>query len=405
MIDTLIKNIHIATMDAQRPAPYGEFRDAAVGITEDCICWLGTNDAAREIQAKQIYDGQQQWLTPGLIDCHSHLVYGGNRAAEFELKLAGASYQEIAQRGGGIVSTVTQTRQSNASSLFTSSAHRLEKLLAEGVTTIEIKSGYGLNLADEIKMLQVARQLGDSYPVTITTSFLGAHALPAEYDNKATYIQFLIEQVLPKISALGLADAADFFCEGIGFSTDLCRQYALAAIQHGLPVKGHVEQLSYLGGARLVADLNGLSVDHLEYLPETDVAHLKQANVVAVLLPGAFYTLSETQLPPIDAMLAADLPIAIGTDLNPGSSPIASLLNIMNLGCILYKLTPETILRAVTCNAAQALGLHHEIGQIKIGFRADLVLWPVDTPAELCYGMNLITPSRIYKNGINHHVN
>jgi len=399
IVDTLIRSVNVATMDETRSAPYGELRDAAVGITDGLIRWIGPDQEADQFEAKQVVPGNGQWLTPGLIDCHTHLVYGGNRASEFEQKLSGASYEEIARSGGGIVSTVRATRATDANQLYDAAAERLVKLLSEGVTTVEIKSGYGLNLADEIKMLEVARLLGNRHKVTIKTSFLGAHALPAEFADQPSYIQFLIDTVMPEIHSRQLADAVDFFCEGIGFTRDLCLRYAEAAMKLGLPVKGHVEQLSYLGGARLVAELGGLSVDHLEYLPEDDVEVLCDADTVAVLLPGAFYSLSETKMPPIDAMLNAGLPIAIGSDLNPGSSPINSLLNIMNLACVLYKLTPETVLKGVTSHAAKALGLHSEIGQIRSGFKADLVLWPIETPAQLCYGMNLVEPSLIFKGG------
>ncbi len=398
-VDTIINSVHIASMDEKITEPYGTIRDAAIGITDGKISWLGSNHEAENITANDTIAGESQWLTPGLIDCHTHLVYGGNRAEEFELKLSGATYEELSKKGGGIVSTVNATRSLSEQALFDASAPRLQKLLAEGVTTVEIKSGYGLNLSDEMKMLRVARKLHKSFPVDIKTTFLGAHALPSDFDNKDSYIQFLIDTVLPEVSSQGLADAVDFFCEGIGFSRDQCSRYAQAATELGLPVKGHVEQLSYLAGAKLVAEFGGLSVDHLEYLPEDDIPVLKDANLVAVLLPGAFYSLRETKMPPIKQMLEHELPIAIASDLNPGSSPIASLLNVMNLACVLYKMTPEVVLRGVTANAARALGEQSEVGKIRKGLKADLALWPIDSPAQLCYGMNLVKPSMVFKEG------
>ena len=397
-MDTLITDINIATM--RDGNGYDPLYDAALAIKDGLISWVGHRQDSNRIDASTTIEAGGKWLTPGLIDCHTHLVYGGHRADEFELKLAGASYEQIARSGGGIVSTVQATRALGFKELLDMSAPRLRRLLSEGVTTLEIKSGYGLNLEDELKMLRVARQLGQEHDVTIKTTFLGAHALPGEYDNQISYIDFLINDVLPEVVAEGLADAVDFFCESIGFDLPQCQRIAEAANQSGLALKGHVEQLSYLRGALLVADFGGLSVDHLEYLPESDVAYLKQADTVAVLLPGAFYCLGETQLPPIQKMLDTELPIAIATDLNPGSSPIASLLNVMNLACTQFKLTPESVLKGVTCHAAKALGMQDEVGQIRVGLKADLALWAIDTPAQLCYGMNLVKPEMVFKDGI-----
>jgi imidazolonepropionase len=395
VVDTLIYNISMATMsDESRPDGEGK---SAIGILNGKIAWLGNVENAPA--AKTRIDGLGQWLTPGLIDCHTHLVYGGNRASEFEMKLNGASYEAISHAGGGIVSTVSATRSMDEASLLAGSRQRLETLMAEGITTIEIKSGYGLDTKNEIKMLRVARSLEKIYPISIRTSFLGAHALPPEFDSKDDYIQYLIDEVLPAVHKEGLADAVDFFCEGIGFSRAQCEKICQAAKKYHLPIKGHVEQLSNLGGASLVAEYEGLSVDHIEYLDEADVPILKAANLVAVLLPGAFYSLSETKLPPIQALRENKLPIAIATDLNPGSSPIASLLTVMNLACVQFKLTPYEVLLGVTKNAAKALGMEDQIGQIKLGFDADLVLWPIETPAQLCYGMNLVKPTIVFKAG------
>ncbi|MFT5210439.1 MAG: imidazolonepropionase [Flavobacterium sp.] len=395
VVDTLIYNISMATM-SDEPRPDGEGK-SAIGIFNGKIAWLGNVENAPA--AKTRIDGLGQWLTPGLIDCHTHLVYGGNRASEFEMKLNGASYEAISNAGGGIVSTVSATRSMDEASLLAGSRQRLETLMAEGITTIEIKSGYGLDTKNEIKMLRVARSLEKIYPISIRTSFLGAHALPPEFDSKDDYIQYLIDEVLPAVHKEGLADAVDFFCEGIGFSRAQCEKICQAAKKYHLPIKGHVEQLSNLGGASLVAEYEGLSVDHIEYLDEADVPILKAANLVAVLLPGAFYSLSETKLPPIQALRENKLPIAIATDLNPGSSPIASLLTVMNLACVQFKLTPYEVLLGVTKNAAKALGMEDQIGQIKLGFDADLVLWPIETPAQLCYGMNLVKPTIVFKAG------
>ena len=394
--DTLIYNISIATM-SDESLSQGEGK-TAIAIANGKITWLGNIEDGPT--AKTRINGLGQWLTPGLIDCHTHLVYGGNRASEFEMKLNGASYEEISHAGGGIVSTVSATRSLDDAALLAESQPRLESLIREGITTVEIKSGYGLDTENEIKMLRVARNLGEKYPVTIRTSFLGAHALPPEFDNKDSYIQYLIDEVLPAVHREGLADALDFFCEGIGFNRAQCEKLCQVAKTYDLPIKGHVEQLSNLSGASLVAEYNGLSVDHLEYLDEADVPTLKAANLVAVLLPGAFYSLSETKMPPIQAMREHKLPIAIATDLNPGSSPIASLLSVMNLACVQFKLTPYEVLLGVTRNAAKALGMDKQIGQIKLRYDADLVLWPIDTPAQLCYGMNLVKPTIVIKAGV-----
>jgi len=395
-VDTLIVNVRIATMSAENPSQHADA--SAIALSNGKIVWMGKSGDDCP-QAKTRFDGEGQWLTPGLIDCHTHLVYGGHRAAEFEMKLNGASYEEISVAGGGIVSTVSATRSLDEGLLSAESEPRLISLLKEGVTTIEIKSGYGLDTENEIKMLRVARGLERNHPVTIRTSFLGAHALPQEFENKDDYIRYLVDEVLPAVNKEGLADAVDFFCEGIGFSRSQCEIICQAAKKYDLPVKGHVEQLSNLQGASLVAEYDGLSVDHLEHLDEGDIPVLKAADLVAVLLPGAFYSLSETKLPPIEAMRKHQLPMAIATDLNPGSSPIASLLNVMNLACVQFKLTPSEVLLGVTRFAAKALGMDHQIGQIRLGFDADLVLWPIDTPAQLCYGMNLVKPTLIFKAG------
>ncbi len=398
-VDTLIRNVHIAPMTAEVTNGQEYGNTGAIALKNGLIHWMGSEHEANNIESSETIDGGGYWLTPGLIDCHTHLVYGGQRSREFELKLQGASYEQISREGGGIVSTVSETRKLSEAQLFEVSSQRLRCLLNEGVTTVEIKSGYGLDIQNEVKMLRVARMLGENHPVSVRTTFLGAHALPAEFSNKDAYIRFLIKEVLPEVHRLKLADAVDFFCEGIAFSRAQCESICQAAKSLGLPVKGHVEQLSNLRGASLVAEYAGLSVDHLEYLHEDDIPLIKKAGVTAVLLPGAFYFLGETHLPPVESLRKHQVPIAIASDLNPGSSPIASLLNVMNLACVQFKLSPLEALLGVTRHAAGALGLQDSIGQIKQGYDADLVLWPIESPAQLSYGMNLVKPERIFKAG------
>jgi imidazolonepropionase len=324
-------------------------------------------------------------MTPGLIDCHTHLVYGGNRAEEFELRLTGVDYEEIARRGGGILSTVRATREASEEVLYQDAARRLQHFLDEGVTGIEIKSGYGLDRDSELKMLRVARLLGDQFPVSVSTTFLGAHTLPPEYADGDAYIDYLGEQLLPEVVGERLADAVDIFCEGIGFDLAQTEKMFLAAQAQDLPIKIHAEQLSNLGGAALAARLGARSADHLEYLDAAGVAAMKEAGTVAVLLPGAFYFLRETKLPPIEQLREAGVPIAIASDCNPGSSPAESLLLMLNMACTLFHLTPEEALTGVTRNAARALGWEADRGSLEIGKRADLVLWDIQHPAELAY--------------------
>ena len=330
-------------------------------------------------------DGAGGWLTPGLIDCHTHLVFGGDRAGEFEQRLQGVSYEEIARAGGGIASTVAATRAASAAELRAAAQARLAALRAEGVTTVEIKSGYGLDRATEIRMLEVARALGETPGIEVRTSYLGAHALPREYaSDRAGYLDLVCERVLPEIAARGLADAVDAFCEGIAFQPDEVARVFRAAQRHGLPVKLHADQLSDLGGAALAARFGALSADHLEYASEAGVAAMAAAGTVAVLLPGAFYTLRETRQPPVEALRRHGVAIAIATDCNPGSSPLTSLLAALNLACTLFRLTPEEALAGVTRNAARALGLGDR-GTLAQGQRADLALWEIGRPAELSY--------------------
>ena len=401
--DHLIINANLATFSAHYgfntyekedadSIPYGQFEHAAVGIKSGKIAWIGTHEQMApylsQYQNHQITDANGYWLTPGLIDCHTHIVYGGNRSNEFEARLHGASYQDIAAQGGGIVATVSATRAASIEALFIQSEKRLLALIKEGVTSIEIKSGYGLNLETERKMLTVARQLGEKHNIHVSTTYLAAHALPAEYKARA---DDYIEQVcawLPILHSEGLVDAVDGFCESIAFSAEQIKRVFEVARALGLPVKLHSEQLSDIGGSALVAEYKGLSSDHLEHLSEDDIKKMAASNTVAVLLPGAFYTLRDTKLPPIDALRKHQVPMAVSTDCNPGTSPLTSLLLAMNMGCTLFYLTPEEVLAGVTVHAAQALGLT-EKGKIEVGCDADLVLWDITRLADLAYQMGL----------------
>ena len=382
---TLFRNAQIATMTPGKS--YGLIENGAVVISADRIKWVGAEkelpDEFAGLQGKNL---EGRLVTPALIDCHTHLVYGGSRATEFELRLNGASYEEIARNGGGILSTVTATRNASEDELLAQSLPRLDAFLAEGVATIEIKSGYGLDIETEIKMLRVARQLGKERSVRVKTSFLGAHAIPPEFSGKAdAYIDFVCEEVLPAVHYENLADAVDGFCENIAFSPNQISRVFEKAKSFGLPVKLHAEQLSNLGGATLAAKYGALSADHLEFLDQTGVEVMGESGTVAVLLPGAFYTLRETQLPPLDSLRKAEVPIAIATDCNPGSSPLTSILLCMNMSCTLFRMTPEEALCGVTIVAAQALGIGDEVGTIEVGKKAELAVWNVERPAEIAY--------------------
>ena len=389
--DTLWLNLRLATMDPARPNPYGMLgeskADGALAIKDGRIAWLGIAAELPEYDEASVavFDGDGRWLTPGLIDCHTHLVYGGNRAEEFELRLTGVDYEEIARRGGGILSTVRATREASEEELYESAARRLQHFLDEGVTGIEIKSGYGLERDSELKMLRVARLLGEQFPVSVSTTFLGAHTLPPEYTDGDAYIDYLVAELLSVVSRENLADAVDIFCEGIGFDLAQTEKMLLAAKAQDLPIKIHAEQLSNMGGTALAASLGARSADHLEYLDEAGVAALKEAGTVAVLLPGAFYFLRETKLPPVEQLREAGVAIAIASDCNPGSSPAESLLLMLNMACTLFHLTPEEALTGVTRHAARALGWEADRGSLEVGKRADLVLWDIQHPAELAY--------------------
>jgi imidazolonepropionase len=378
----LLTHATLATM-ADR---YGLIPDAAVALDGDRIAWAGPMaDLPAEYTGLPSHDCQGRLVTPGLIDCHTHAVFAGHRAVEFELRLKGASYEEIARAGGGILSTVTATRTASEDDLLAKALTRVDQLIASGATTIEVKSGYGLTVEDELKMLRVARRIGQQRPVTVKTTHLAAHAIPPEYKGRATtYIAEVALPSLRKAHAEGLVDAVDAFCEGIAFSVEDLRPLFAEARVLGLPVKLHAEQLSDLGGAAFAAGHGALSADHLEYLSPAGIAAMAGAGTVAVILPGAFYTLRESQLPPVAALRAAGVPMAVATDLNPGSSPMASLTLAMNMACTLFRLTPEEALLGTTAHAARALGLTDR-GRIAPGLRADLCLWDADHPAELSY--------------------
>ncbi|MGR3802789.1 imidazolonepropionase [Marinibacterium profundimaris] len=380
----LMTNLTAVTLTDE--APYGLIRDAAIGVAGGRIIWVGRREELpQDIAKSDPVDMGGRLVTPGLIDCHTHLVHGGNRAVEFEMRLNGASYEEVARAGGGIVSTVTATRAANEEALLLDALRRADALIAEGVTTLEIKSGYGLDFETELRMLRVARAVAARRPVRVKTSFLGAHAVPAEYKGREdAYLEEICIPALRAAQAEGLVDAVDGFCEGIAFSPAQIARVFDVAQELGLPVKLHAEQLSNLGGAAMAAGYGALSADHIEYLDVPGVAAMARAGTVAVLLPGAFYTLHETQAPPVQALRDHGVPIALATDANPGSSPLTSLLLTMNMGCTLFRLTPEEALRGVTVNAARALGLA-EVGTIAPGQRADLAVWDIEHPAELAY--------------------
>ena len=380
----LLTNAQLATMTG--PHPYGLQSDGSVVIVDETIVWAGlTSDLPQKHDGHNAIDLGGALVTPGLIDCHTHLVHGGNRAREFEMRLEGASYEELARAGGGIISTVEATRDASFEDLVASALPRLDSLISEGVCTIEIKSGYGLDQDNELKMLRVARHLETLRPVRIKTSFLGAHAVPIEYVDRPD--DYITDVCLPTLEAAfkeGLVDAVDGFCEGIAFYPQQIELVFKKAKELGLPVKLHAEQLSNIGGIQLVAKYGGLSADHIEYADNDDARALAQAGTIAVILPGAFYTLREKQSPPIQSLRTHAVPIALATDCNPGSSPLTSVLLTMNMACTLFRMTPEESLTGITTNAARALGLS-DSGKIAAGYRADLCVWDVKHPAELSY--------------------
>ncbi len=401
---TLWRNAKLATLHGT--TPWGWIEDGALLTQGDRIAWVGEASALPAAQVKQVedeYDLGGALLTPGLVDCHTHLVYGGQRAAEFEQRLQGASYEAIARAGGGIRSTVAATRAASDKELFASATRRAQSLMAEGVTTIEIKSGYGLSEADEARCLRVARALGDALPLSVRTTYLGAHAVPPEFAGRTDDYVDAVCAWMPALQAEGLVDAVDAFCENIGFTPAQTRRVFEAARALGLPVKLHAEQLSDQGGAALAAEFGALSCDHLEHLSESGIRAMQAAGTVAVLLPGAYYFLRDTKLPPIAALRAHGVPLAIATDHNPGTSPGLSLLLMLNMACTLFRLTPEEALRGATVHGAQALGLHDR-GTLAAGQRADFCVWDLEHPNELAYWFGHNPCRRVIHGGLERSV-
>ena len=395
---TLWQHCHVATMANGK---YSIIEDAAMVTAGSLIEWVGPRSQAPTADYTQVHDLQGAWVTPGLIDCHTHTVFGGNRSGEFEQRLEGVSYAEIAAKGGGIASTVRATRAASEDELFSSAEKRLRSLLRDGVTTVEIKSGYGLDLANERKMLRVARRLGEALPVSVRATCLAAHALPPEYKDRADdYIEHICSQMLPALAAEGLVDAVDAFCEYLAFSPEQVERVFKVAQQLGLPVKLHAEQLSSLHGSSLAARYHALSADHLEFMTEEDAIAMAAAGTVAVLLPGAFYFLRETQLPPMDALRKHGVKIAIASDLNPGTSPALSVRLMLNMACTLFRMTPEEALAGATQHAATALGLGDTHGSLEVGKVADFVAWQIDRPADLAYWLGGELDKRVVRHGV-----
>lgn len=385
LCDRIWRNARLATLAGPG---LGEVADGIVAARDGRMVYAGPAAEAPDLDAPIVEDCAGRWITPGLIDPHTHLIFAGDRAHEFELRLAGASYEEIARAGGGILSTVAATRAASEAQLVAAALPRLDALLAEGVTTVEVKSGYGLTLEDELKCLRAARALAGERRVDIRATFLGAHALPPEHAGDPDgYIDLVCTRMMPAVAEAGLADAVDAFCEGIGFTPDQTRRVFEAARAHGLPVKLHAEQLSNLGGAALAAGFGALSADHLEHLDDAGVAALAKAGTVATLLPGAYYFVRETTPPPIAALRVAGVPMALATDCNPGTSPLTSPLLVMNMAATLFRMTVEECLAGVTREAARALGLAGDVGTLEAGKRCDLAIWNIERPAELVYRM------------------
>ncbi len=403
MFDRLFIDANIATLDAERETPYGAIESGAIGIRGGRIAFVGPRTALPRPPNKlsgKVRSLKGGWVTPALIDCHTHAIFGGNRAAEFERRLQGASYEEIAKAGGGILSTVAATREASREKLVETGIERLSALKRGGVATVEIKSGYGLTVADEMKMLDAAGVAAKSLGMRVRRTLLALHALPPEFANdRIGYVRMVCEQMIPQAAERGLADAVDAFCEGIGFTIEETRAVFEAAKKAGLIVKLHAEQLSNLGGAALAAEFGALSADHLEHIDEAGVEAMAKAGTVAVLLPGAFYALKETKKPPVDLLRKHGVAMALATDLNPGTSPVLSPTLILNMGATLFGLTPEETLSGMTRNAAKALGLDGETGVIKEGLAADLCVWRIDHPVELSYWIGHPGPERLIMGG------
>ncbi|WPE29487.1 Imidazolonepropionase [Pseudomonas hunanensis] len=394
---TLWQHCHVATMADGR---YSAIEDAAIVTSAGLIEWIGPCAELAPVEADRTVDLGGAWVTPGLIDCHTHAVFGGNRSGEFEQRLQGVSYAEIAAQGGGIASTVRATRAASEDELFASARQRVQALMRDGVTTLEVKSGYGLDLANERKMLRVARRLADELPLTVRATCLAAHALPPEYAGRADdYIAHICDEMLPALAAEGLVDAVDAFCEHLAFSPAQVERLFIKARELGLPVKLHAEQLSSLHGSSLAARYQALSADHLEFMTEEDAVAMANAGTVAVLLPGAFYFLRETQLPPMDALRRHGVKIALASDLNPGTSPGLSLRLMLNMGCTCFRMTPEEALAGVTVHAATALGLGDSHGSLQVGKVADFVAWQIERPADLAYWLGGDLPKRVVRMG------
>jgi imidazolonepropionase len=395
MWDRLLVDCNIATMDPDVDAPFGAIENGAIGIQDGRIVRVGRRTELAGYQAKKVEPLHGAWIIPGLVDCHTHLVFAGDRAGEFEQRLEGATYEEIARAGGGIASTVKATRAASLEELVEASRPRLRALMQSGVTTVEIKSGYGLDIETELKMLEAAKALGESEAVRVETTLLALHALPPEFqDRREAFVRLAIDSLLPAAAGRGLASAVDAFCEGIGFTPDEVAMLFEAAAAHGLRVKLHAEQLSNLRGAALAADYEALSADHLEHADEEGVAAMARAGMVAVLLPGAFYALRETRKPPVDLLRRYGVPMAVATDCNPGTSPVLSPTLMMSMACTLFGLKPEEALAGMTRNGARALGLADECGTISAGKAADLCIWRIGRPAELCYWIGMSGPER-----------
>lgn len=394
---TLWQHCHVATMAEGR---YSAIEDAAIVTSAGLIEWIGPRAELAAVDADRTVDLGGAWVTPGLIDCHTHAVFGGNRSGEFEQRLQGVSYAEIAAQGGGIASTVRATRAASEDELFASARQRVQALMRDGVTTLEVKSGYGLDLANERKMLRVARRLADELPLAVRATCLAAHALPPEYAGRADdYIAHICDEMLPALAAEGLVDAVDAFCEHLAFSPAQVERLFIKARELGLPVKLHAEQLSSMHGSSLAARYQALSADHLEFMTEEDAIAMAAAGTVAVLLPGAFYFLRETQLPPMDALRRHGVKIALASDLNPGTSPGLSLRLMLNMGCTCFRMTPEEALAGVTVHAATALGLGDSHGSLEVGKVADFVAWQIERPADLAYWLGGDLPKRVVRKG------
>jgi imidazolonepropionase len=399
---TLWKHCHVASMAQGK---YSIIEHAAIVTSGALVQWIGPQADLIESDFDSVIDLNGAWVTPGLIDCHTHTVFGGNRSGEFEQRLQGVSYAEIAAAGGGIASTVRATRAASEDELYASAERRLRHLLKDGVTTVEMKSGYGLDLANERKLLRVIRRLGNTLPVTVRSTCLAAHALPPEYaDRSDDYINHICSEMLPALAEEGLVDAVDAFCEYLAFSPDQVEQVFICAGQLGLPVKLHAEQLSPLAGSSLAARYKALSADHLEFMTEADAIAMGEAGTVAVLLPGAYYFLRETQLPPMDALRKHGVDIAIASDLNPGTSPVLSLRLMLNMACTLFRMTPEEALAGVTINAAKALGMADTHGSLEVGKVADFVAWNIERPADLAYWLGGDLDKRVVRHGVESQV-